>query len=142
MQRTITLGALGIMVASLFLLGVWPHLQTARSAGCSNDTLRGAYGYTGDGTFNGVPFAQLGVETFDGTGHVSTQDTANVNGNIVHRNFTASYAVSADCTGTLEYTLPGGTVRHVGLVIVDGGRRVYWMSTDGDSLLNGEQSRQ
>jgi hypothetical protein len=98
MKRTIALGILVIAAsASLFLVGVVPNLQTAKSAGCLNSTLRGAYGWMGDGiVIDAGPWVSMGWETFDGAGKTSIEQTRNQNGKVAHFNFTGTYAINAN----------------------------------------------
>jgi hypothetical protein len=80
MRRIIVLGSLAVAaLASAVLLGVVPNLQTARSAGCSNSTLRGVYGFMGDGvSINVGPWAGVGTDTFDGAGNISLNGTGSL----------------------------------------------------------------
>src|ERR1700678_2576332 len=74
--------------------------------GCSNASLIGTYAYTGAGTIVSPaaiagPFAEVGMQTFDGQGHTTATATASQGGNILQFTITGTYTVNPDCTGTL-----------------------------------------
>src|SRR4051812_33378420 len=80
-----------------------------RDKGCSNASLRGNFDYSSTGTllpsyvdppFAG-PFAEVGLQNFDGNGNTSGTATLSANGNIVPITFTGSYSVNPDCTGSM-----------------------------------------
>ena len=132
MRRIIVLGSLAVAaLASVVLLGVVPNLQTAKSAGCSTGILRGTYGFLGDGiTVDKGPWATIGFETFDGVGKISSVDqTGGTNGKVGHFNYTGTYRVNANCSGTIEFPFPEGTT-HLSIVVVDGGREFLWIALD------------
>ena len=70
--------------------------------GCSNATLQGSFGYTSTGTlldtfvpppFAG-PFAEVGRQTFDGTGNTEATATTSSNGNIAPETIKGTYTVN------------------------------------------------
>lgn len=68
---------------------------------CSTKTLKGTYSYTVNGTYDGVPFAESGLETYDGKGKLiglgsDSSDPSN-------SSFRGVYSLNADCTGTVDY---------------------------------------
>jgi hypothetical protein len=77
-------------------------------AKCSKATLDGTYLFAHDGVdISGndqAPFAQAGMERYDGNGKVKGVVSANFNGNVDrHVSFTGTYTVKANCTGTVTY---------------------------------------
>lgn len=94
--------------ASLVLLTL-----PAYAAGCSDETVKGTYGFTFTG-FNrqtetrNVPFDGVGLGTFDGTGNFSATFASSFNGEITTDNpYMATYTVASNCTGVLN-GLEGG----------------------------------
>ncbi len=94
---------------------------------CSEATLRGGYGYTVTGVTgitggsDGVPFAAVGVLTFDGNGGFANVRTVS-NGGAVLRNVpgTGTYTLGRDCRGTLVFSggSQGGATEND--IVVDG----------------------
>jgi len=82
--------------------------DNAAEAKCSEATLHGRYLFAADGFKvkgnNQGPTAAAGYQVFDGAGKVDQVSSVNLNGK-VFRNIrdTATYAVKADCTGTITY---------------------------------------
>jgi hypothetical protein len=103
-------------------------MAKAQSAqrGCSNASLNGTYAYTGSGTIVSPaaiagPFAEVGMQTFDGQGHTSATATASQGGNIIQFTITGTYTVNPDCTGTLTLQVaPIGITVPVFIVIDNG----------------------
>jgi hypothetical protein len=83
----------------------------ADDKGCSVASLKGTFAYTGTGfnvAANGVaaPFAEVGVQTFDGAGSTTTTFSASANGNLFQISFSGTYTVNSDCTGTMTLLTP------------------------------------
>jgi hypothetical protein len=109
-------------------------------AQCSLDTLRGTWGYYGQGTLMmkagggsdlvPIPFLGLGIQTIDGQGQFTVQGTLNAGGQIQPAAGTGTIQVNADCTATDTYTLAGvpgtGADR---LVILKNGKEMRLMGT-------------
>jgi hypothetical protein len=116
----------------MFVLGAAPNSQAEPQ--CSNASLRGAYGFHAlalPTVPGGTPRTIIGVFNFDGRGNWTTSLTINNNGAVHQAVDSGSYAVNADCSGTL---LPasGGSVA---IVVVDDGKEFYQMRTDPASIL-------
>lgn len=129
------LAALAIMTAAS-KPGVGPVYA---SSGCTDATLNGNYGYLFTG-FTGhvplinnngptsVPFAAVGLATFDGAGNFSGTITSSANGAISSTlPFATTYTVNSDCTGTIG--TPGGGTDTFAIVIVGGGAEVLALET-------------
>jgi len=86
------------------------HAQSSQNW-CSAFRLKGAYIFSGTGTFAPVgPLAAAGKITFDGLGNMQGTATQSFAGTIFKDvAFTGSYKVNGDCTGSLifEYTVSG-----------------------------------
>jgi hypothetical protein len=97
---------LGVLVAGT------GYATMSQDAGdkCSEATLHGRYlfafdGFEIKGNDKVVPFAQAGYEVYGGNGKMNGALSGNFDGEITHnKSFSGTYAVKADCTGTLRYT--------------------------------------
>ena len=100
---------------------------------CSNRTLRGAYGFSIDGTIlAGTPNAFLlrgvAMTHFDGHGNLSQVDFTTRNGAPVGADWrpaVGTYDINADCTGSAQI-IPGdgSPTLNLRLVVVDRGREI------------------
>ena len=102
-------------------------LPVAYAQTCSNQTLKGSYGYTVTGTvvssvgpISPGPFGAVGRITFDGKGGVSTVRTLSDNGAVLpHDAGSGSYTLNSDCTGSFTISVgPPGNQVHLSLDIV------------------------
>ena len=98
---------LTIAAVTTLALGIAP---TAK-ADCSEATLKGHhFAYTSTGSLVAAPippsvwgpYAEVGVQYFDGNGSVTFTFNASVNGNIGPGTATGTYSVNNDCTGTVH----------------------------------------
>ena len=125
MKSNTTAQTFAIAAVTGLALGIAPT-ATAGDKGCSNATLNGSFAYTGTGfvvtpAAAAGPFAEVGVQTFDGKGTTSTTFTASQNGNIFQATLTGTYTVNPDCTGTFNLPAPAlGISIPVFFVIDDG----------------------
>ena len=73
----------------------------AKSGKCTNATLKGTYIYRETGIKNGVPYAEVGREVYDGMGKVVTdfQGSDGKSGRL-----TATYKVGEDCIKKAVYS--------------------------------------
>jgi len=119
----------------LFVLAVVVTTTSSVYAQCSNATLTGSYGFKGDGfgTHNGhgnaIPFAQVGVVTFDGAGNASFTATQvfNSGGGDLFEAVPGTYTVNSDCTGTIAIEDFG---LHFYMVTVGGGAELFAIQTE------------
>ena len=122
----------------------------ADDKGCSNVSLKGNFDYSSTGTllpsyapppFAG-PFAEIGLQSFDGNGNTSGSATLSANGNIVPVTFTGTYSVNSDCTGnmTLQISPLGATV-HVDFVIDKSGKGFQAIETEPGLIVTRTGSR-
>jgi hypothetical protein len=89
-------------------------------------TLKGNYGFRGDGTFIGVGLlSAVGLQSFDGQGNAQGSETANLNGFPTHSTFAGNYTVNDDCTGTITETFDNGFSGTFDIVIVDNGKEIF-----------------
>lgn len=99
---------------------------------CTNATLNGSYGFRLNGTiFARGLLAGVGVITFDGKGQLSLRGTVVFQDTgLSHPDFTGSYTVNPDCTGSSNDLGGGGGT--FAFVIVDGGNRILQIATRPD----------
>ena len=129
MKRTFKMSL--VAFASVILLAAVPK---ARAAGCSTETLQGAYGFFVDATVlpAGTPRSVLGRISFDGRGNFTNTLTINDNGVVIHAVDSGTYTVSADCTGKI---FTNGGTRTIEIVLVDSGKELYQLRTDDPHIL-------
>ena len=124
----------------LFVLAVVVVTTTSTvHAQCSNATLTGSYGFKQDGfgiihnskakLGNMIPFATVGVVTFDGAGNASFTLTQvfNSEGGAFFEAIPGTYTVNSDCTGTIAIEDFG---LHFYMVTVGGGAEVFAIQTE------------
>jgi hypothetical protein len=119
----------------LFALAVVVTTTSTVYAQCSNATLTGNYAFNHHGFSarhgtpgNEVPFASVGVVTFDGAGNLSSTTTFVFNGSGgPFGPDTGTYTVNSDCTGTATDETAG---IHFNIVTVGGGAEVFGIQTD------------
>jgi hypothetical protein len=123
MKRVITPVVFVISFVSLLVLGLVSRVQ---AGDCSNNSLKGTYGASCEGTIVGAgPVAVVGVLTADGDGSISGVETLSVNGEITTGvTFTGTYTVNADCTGSIVTTTPDGSVTDHDFVIDDNKKEI------------------
>jgi hypothetical protein len=107
---------LTIAAVTALALGIAP-IAKADDKGCSEATLKGHhFAYTSTGSLVAAPippsvwgpYAEVGVQYFDGKGGVSFTYNASVNGSVGPGTATGTYTVKDDCTGT--FTEDGGGI--------------------------------
>jgi hypothetical protein len=120
-----------VLLASLFVAGLVPSVRADEE--CSNATLKGSFGVSGSGTFpNGIPFVTIGRFSFDGAGNLTATAILNLSDSTtLRREFTGTYTVDADCTGSavLVEVGAGGSGGHFDLVIDDDGTEIRLIRT-------------
>ncbi len=107
---------------------------------CSTATIKGDYLYAQDGITLGKsadknrPFAQAGRERFDGNGGMSGIYSGNFNGAIVRGSYSGTYAMKADCSGTVTFTDNLKQVYHYDIYATQGGDEFVFVQTDSGSI--------
>ena len=105
----------------------------AAAARCSEATLHGTYLFANDGLIvsgnDRGPFANAGMDVYDGNGHIRSIYTISINGKISRFiRVTGTYTVKSDCTGTAHYS--DGT-RYDQFVAPDGSQVVFVQTNRG-----------
>ncbi len=123
----------------LFVLAVVVTTTSPVYAQCSNATLTGSYGFKQQGfglrnskpakLGNMIPFATVGVVTFDGAGNASFTLTQvfNSEGGGFLEAIPGTYTVNSDCTGTIAIEDFG---LHFYMVTVGGGAELFAIQTE------------
>jgi hypothetical protein len=148
MRRTVPFVLLpGVMIA---LAAVLTSTSTSHRAyaheGCSNHSLRGAYGFATDGQAFGATgtefaeFASAGRVVFDGQGHLAGRETESFNGAISEPMFSGTYSVLPDCSGTAN--IHNGQTATLRFMLVEGGQEVNIIDTDPGVVAAGQITRQ
>jgi len=146
-SRSRLLLVLVIVLALAGTVGIASSASAKAPKGCTNATVKGEYGFVQTGAVfpNGVrtDWAAVGRNVFDGNGSFTIANaTLNIGGTIVRLTGSGTYAVSPDCTMTLEATLSNGQINHRDIVVVDGGREMFTISTDSSLYATGRMVRQ
>jgi hypothetical protein len=114
--------------------------------GCTNHSLRGAYGFASDGQAFGpagteiADIAAAGRIVFDGHGNLTGRETESLNGVITMPSLSGTYTVLPDCTGTA--TVHNGQTAHLRFMLVEGGQEVNVIGTDRGVVAAGQITRQ
>ena len=137
MNRKISFTILLVLFVTLFTVLGAVRKVPAKS-GCTNASLRGSYGLhaTGVDEPGDVPFAAVGVFTFDGTGNLTGDIFFRTPGSTVHAFPVGTYTVHANCT--VSDTFGGNTHESV---IVDGGNGYLIVNTQA-GVISGEAHKQ
>jgi hypothetical protein len=110
----------------------------------SESSLKGAGGFSAQGTLGGAPAATVGLINFDGNGGCSETATLNVGGSVVTLSTTpngsCSYDVNADGTGILNVNFPPAFTAH--FVIVDSKQEFHFIVADTGAIASGVAKRQ
>ena len=104
-----------------------------RARSCSNETVKGPYGVSFQGTiFAFGPVAASAEIVSDGDGGLTGTYVETLNGVIKRGGFTGSYTVRADCTvsATLASLVPGSWTGDLDGVIVSHGTQIFLVGTD------------
>jgi hypothetical protein len=127
--------ALGII--AIVLVGLTSFVPSAQAdGGFSNQTLRGAWGFSSSATVlppaaaSATPAVVVGLMTFNGNGGCSIIETFNAGGfSSSQASTSCSYTVNPDGTGTLLAQSPSGPTP-LSFVIVDGNQELRFIRTD------------
>jgi hypothetical protein len=143
--RTTRIALVAVAVPGLLMAGTpFRHKPTGgivpvvhASGGCSNNSLRGNFGFQFTGNIIGLgPIGGVGIATYDGAGNFTQTDNVSINGfpAIVNRPGSGTYSVNTDCTGTSTLNT-GGLVLHNTFVVV--GKLSYSVQTDPGAVITG-----
>jgi hypothetical protein len=136
----------GLAAATIgFPLGPGNQTRAVADAGCSAETLRGAYALYGTGNAAGVPLAVMARVTFDGAGHAALTMVESYGGVIDDGVIDGTYSLDPDCRGSMTGTMKhyvrraahagqAHEYRHeihdVDIVVASGGQKFFWVLVD------------
>jgi hypothetical protein len=146
MKTTVVSTTLALVTA--VALGISPKAH-ADGKGCSEATLSGHHFiYTSTGAIVAAPiasivgpYAEVGVQYFDGQGNVSFQFNASQNGSPGPGTATGTYTVNENCTGTFTETSDGFT-SHFSFVITEDGHEFQAICQDTGAVVTRSGQRQ
>ena len=140
---------------SLLLSGLTAVICAANPAAaqmCSNQTVKGSYGYTVTGTIVtsqgplvAGPFAAVGRITFDGVGGVQTVRSLSDNGFILQNDAgTGTYSMHSNCTGSFNITVgpPGHAIVLTLDIVIDDTAQIRGVVTTPGIVLTFDGRRQ
>jgi hypothetical protein len=122
---------------SVFLFAAMIAAKPA-AAVCSNATLTGVFGY-----FHGRPDgiggmrAVVGQMTADGQGNVTGSWTMSLNGTVSTGNFTGTYSISKNCTGSITLKNEDFPTADYNIVLDDSHRGFQMIQTDNGTAQPG-----
>jgi hypothetical protein len=127
--------AISVVAAALVIGYRKVPVVHAQDKGCDATTVTGAYGYTLSGTvYDNYGYIYMlgaaGRMVSDGNGNLTGTDTLSFDGTIAKRQYTGTYTMNADCTGSLTLTMPGGGTMHADIVAVNNGKELNMVQTD------------
>lgn len=139
MKPSIFAKSLTIAAVTALVLGIAPRAN----ADCSDATLASHhFAYTSTGSLVAAPippqawgpYAEVGVQHFDGNGNITFTFNASQNGNVGPGTATGTYSVNGDCTGTFTET-GGGITSHFTFVIDSNGTQFQAICQDSGVVL-------
>lgn len=114
-----------------------------RDRPCSPRTLKGAHGYSYQGTVMGKAITAAGPITFDGRGSLRATYNSSLAGIPFSGRAIGTYIVNDDCTGTLRLQFPAlGVSANGSFVIVNEGKETFFLSTDENIAVIGVTKKQ
>lgn len=131
--------SLTIAAITALVLGIAPRAK----ADCSEATLASRhFAYTSTGSLVAAPippsawgpYAEVGVQHFDGNGNIAFTFNASQNGNIGPGTATGTYSVNHDCTGQFTET-GGGITSHFTFVIDANGQEFQAICQDPGAVI-------
>jgi hypothetical protein len=112
---------------------------------CSNNDLRGSFGFTltGNNIAAGVQYALTGRFVADGNGHFTGGATQSVSGAIGRFKFQGAYSVTPDCSGTAVLDFgDGGATANLDFVLANDGKDVFIIDSNNGTVETGIAKKQ
>ena len=135
----ITLLVMAVLAAPVLVTTTSKHAVRAvyAQSGCSVATLNGSYAFSqpgwgplhGQGQGNQLPFFNVGVAAFGGTGTVSVSFTSVQSGVVSTETDAGTYTVNPDCTGSISFTTGPGAGVTFNMVIIGRGAELFGINT-------------
>jgi hypothetical protein len=139
--------SLPVRVLSLGLLFGGLTAGLAQTGACDLTSFNGAFGYSLSGSvYDTRGYVYLigaaGRMTSDGAGNLTGADTYSFDGNVAKRQYTGTYTVESDCTGSVTLTTPNGNSTHFDFVLVNDGKEVSLVQSDSGWIVTGSLKKQ
>lgn len=136
------LGRLIVLLASCGLLCAAPAFGQQNQT-CKLQDLKGAYGFTlkGNNLARGVGYIVAGVMTSDGSGNITGSGKQTVAGQVSDAQFTGTYQINADCTGTTHLQFVGGVQSDLFFTLVQDGEEAMMLYVGPGVLESGNAKR-
>lgn len=137
-KRTALLILLGLAIGAVST----QNKRVIAQSGCSVSSFAGAYAYNIGGTRTDnrgdtFPFSAVGRLQSNGFGGFSGFDTAADGSNISKRQYSGSYLINPDCTGSATFAPAAGGAFHMDLVISNTFQNVDLIQTDSNTNVKG-----
>ncbi|QXP83056.1 hypothetical protein [Methylococcus sp. Mc7] len=124
-----------MLCACVSMLGLGTSFEAASKEYCSIKTLKGTYTYSSQGYYAGEPYAESGMESYNGAGNVVNTYTDSLGR--VNAGDTATYVMGEDCHGTVTYN--SGSVYNI--YVSPNGDSMTYTLTSGDGVIAGISRR-
>ncbi len=125
MKHNNTTKTFAIAAVTALALAISPTAKAQVNKGCNTATLQGTFAYTITGSYvaPATPglYAEVGSQTFDGSGGTEATGMSNTNGTVASSTRTGTYTVNPDCTGTFSFQIRPGISSHYFFVIASDG---------------------
>lgn len=110
---------------------------------CKLQDLKGTYGFTlkGDNVARGVGYIVAGILTADGSGNITGSGKQTVAGQVSDAEFSGTYQLNADCTGTTHLQFVGGVQSDLFFVLVQDGEEAKMLYVGPGALESGDAKR-
>jgi hypothetical protein len=87
------------------------------------------------------PVAYVDQLILNGKGKISGSGSSSIAGSIHKGTITGTYTEAADCTGTLQFTPPGGNLSNFNFVVVNSGKELLAIETDSGTTVFGNSQQ-
>jgi hypothetical protein len=136
-------------LALLLLLSTFfAPFKAQAQGGCTTSSLNGTYYYILDGNVASgnqvLPSAELGRLNADGNGSVSGQSNFSIGGTLQSASLSGTYAVDADCTGTLTLTVKsasGTSTETLTFQVISSGQSAVVAFSSSGGVITGQAYR-
>jgi hypothetical protein len=120
---------------------------SAQSSGCTTASLNGAFGYSLKGSWYDAQYyvyliGIVGRVVADGNGAITGADSFNFDGTAGKRQYTGTYTVNDDCTGSLNFKTSDGNNFNFDFVIYSDGKEASLVETDQNYIVTGDLKQQ
>jgi hypothetical protein len=144
-RRVLTVAAASALAVAAIGITIGNNTRARADAGCSAETIRGAYALYATGIAFGAPWAAIGRSTFDGAGNSTSTMIETYDGVIDDGTLDGTYTLNPDCRGSMTYTMKHyarGTsqagqaheyrheVHTIDIVVAAGGQKIYAVVVD------------